>query len=87
MRRIWPIRAEECGAAPLYLKVARLIERNICDRRLAVGSLLPTEHELSSSLKVSRQTVRHAIAHLRDQGLLSARKGVGTRVEASARDW
>ncbi len=82
-----PRSAEECGAAPLYLRVARLIERNIRDRRLAVGSLLPTEHELSSSLKVSRQTVRHAIAHLRDQGLLSARKGVGTRVEASAHDW
>jgi len=31
--------------------------------------------------------VRHAIAHLRDQGLLSARKGVATRVEASAHDW
>jgi DNA-binding GntR family transcriptional regulator len=59
MRRIWPIRAEECAAAPLYLNVARLIERNICDRRLAVGSLLPTEHELSSSLKVSRQTSAH----------------------------
>jgi DNA-binding GntR family transcriptional regulator len=82
-----PRSVEECGAAPLYLRVARLIERNIRDRRLAVGSLLPIEHELSSSLKVSRQTVRHAIAHLRDQGLLSARKGVGTRVEASARDW
>src|ERR1700716_1513249 len=82
-----PRSAEECGAAPLYLRVARLIERNIRDRRLAVGSLLPTEHELSSSLKVSRQTVRHAIAHLRDQGLLSARKGVATRVEASAHDW
>jgi DNA-binding transcriptional regulator YhcF (GntR family) len=78
---VGPRSAEECGAAPLYLRGARLIERNIRDRRLAVGSLLPTEHELSSSLKVSRQTVRHAIAHLRDQGLLSARKGVGTRVE------
>src|SRR5882762_7038025 len=88
MRRISPVRAAQRSVAPrLSIRVARQIERNIRDRRLAVGSLLPTEHELSSSLKVSRQTVRHAIAHLRDQGLPSARKGVGTRVEASAHDW
>ena len=78
---------EEERQVPLYLQVAHLIERRIRDRALAVGSLLPTENELAEALEVSRQTVRHAIAHLRDRGLLSARKGVGTRVEASVRDW
>ena len=75
------------AAAPLYLQVAHLIERRIRERALPVGSRLPTEHELAGALAVSRQTVRAAIAHLRDRGLLSARKGVGTRVEAAARDW
>ncbi|WP_075214275.1 GntR family transcriptional regulator [Mongoliimonas terrestris] len=75
------------SSVPLYLQVAKLIERRIRDRLLPVGSLLPTENDLAAGLGVSRQTVRHAIAHLRDQGLLSARKGVGTRVEASSRDW
>ena len=75
------------GAVPLYLQVAHLIERRIATRALPVGSLLPTENDLAARLAVSRQTVRAAIAHLRDRGLLSARKGVGTRVEAAARDW
>lgn len=78
---------EDGSSAPLYLQVAKLIERRIRDRSLPVGSLLPTEVELAASLQVSRQTIRHAIAHLRDQGLLSARKGVGTRVETTAHDW
>ena len=77
----------EVGAAPLYLQVAHLIERRIREGALGVGSLLPTENDLAATLSVSRQTVRAAIAHLRDRGLLSARKGVGTRVEAAARDW
>ena len=80
-------RHDEDSGAPLYLQVAHLIERRIRDGAVAVGALLPTENELADTLKVSRQTVRHAIAHLRDRGLLSARKGVGTRVEASTRDW
>jgi DNA-binding GntR family transcriptional regulator len=75
------------GPAPLYLQVAQLIERRIRERALPVGALLPTENELAAALDVSRQTVRFAIAHLRERGLLSARKGVGTRVEAAARDW
>ena len=75
------------SSVPLYLQVARLIEQRIRGGALAIGSLLPTENDLAKTLAVSRQTVRHAIAHLRDQGMLSARKGVGTRVEASARDW
>ncbi|WP_181706981.1 GntR family transcriptional regulator [Chthonobacter rhizosphaerae] len=78
---------EEGNPVPLYLQVAKLIERKISDRTLPVGSLLPTENDLAARLGVSRQTVRHAIGHLRDLGLLSARKGVGTRVESSAKDW
>ena len=75
------------AAAPLYLQVAHLIERRIRERALPVGSLLPTENELAGALGVSRQTVRAAIAHMRERALLSARKGVGTRVEAASRDW
>ena len=80
-------RLGDAGAAPLYLQVAHLIERRIREGALALGSLLPTENEIAAALGVSRQTVRAAIAHLRERGLLSARKGVGTRVEAAARDW
>jgi GntR family transcriptional regulator len=78
--------SESLACVPLYLQVARLIERKIREGSLKIGSLLPTEIDLGRMLGVSRQTVRHAIGHLRNQGMLSARKGVGTRVEASQRD-
>jgi DNA-binding GntR family transcriptional regulator len=79
--------ADDQLSVPLYLRVARLIEDRIRDGFAPVGSLLPTENDMAAKLGVSRQTVRQAIGCLRDKGLISARKGVGTRVEASKRDW
>ena len=67
----------------LYLQVARTLQDKIATGTLPVGCLLPTEHELAEQFGVSRQTIRQAILHLRGMKLLSARKGVGTRVESS----
>lgn len=67
----------------LYLQVARTLQDRIADGTHQVGSLLPTEHMLAEEFGVSRQTVRQAIGHLRGMKLLSARKGIGTRVEAA----
>ncbi|SIQ37186.1 DNA-binding transcriptional regulator, GntR family [Rhizobium sp. RU35A] len=72
----------ELATAPLYLQVAHHLEARIRSGEFPVGSLLPTENELAAALGVSRQTVRQAIATMRTGGRLSARKGVGTRVEA-----
>jgi len=69
-------------ATPLYLQLAGKLIDGIHSGRFPVGSLLPREIELSAIHKVSRQTVRHAIAELRQKGLVLARKGVGTRVES-----
>ncbi|MDQ0393355.1 GntR family transcriptional regulator [Labrys monachus] len=67
---------------PLYLLVAKALQEDIRSGKYAVGSLLPTELALAEQHGVSRQTIRQAIGQLRQQGLLSARKGIGTRVEA-----
>jgi DNA-binding GntR family transcriptional regulator len=72
----------EIATAPLYMQVAHHLESRIANGDFSVGSLLPTENELAESLGVSRQTIRQAIGLLRNKGRLSARKGVGTRVEA-----
>jgi GntR family transcriptional regulator len=72
----------EQTTAPLYLQVAHHLENRISQGDYPVGSLLPTENDIAEMLKVSRQTVRQAIGTLRNKGRLSARKGVGTRVEA-----
>jgi GntR family transcriptional regulator len=71
------------GQTPLYVQIAQRIRTQIAGGEYPVGALLPTENELSLSLGVSRQTVRQAFQHLRHEGLLSAKKGVGTRVEAA----
>jgi GntR family transcriptional regulator len=73
---------ERKPATPLYLQLASKLIDGIQSGRFPVGALLPREIELSAIHRVSRQTVRHAIAELRQKGLVSARKGVGTRVES-----
>lgn len=79
--------AVKATATPLYLQVAHKIERQILSGERPVGSLLPPEADLAQQLSVSRHTVRQAIALLRKKGMLVARKGVGTRVEATRSDW
>ncbi len=75
-------RAHSDSTQPLYVQLAQTLAERIAAGDYAVGALLPTEAELGSAFGVSRYTVRHAIQHLRQQGLVSARKGVGTRVES-----
>jgi GntR family transcriptional regulator len=45
-----------------------------------VGGLLPTEMELCEQYGISRSTVREALRKLRDAGLISRRRRVGTEV-------
>jgi GntR family transcriptional regulator len=62
--------------------LAKDIARAIAEGRYVVGSLLPTEFELCRQYDSSRYTVRKALATLQDQGLISRKKNVGSRVEA-----
>lgn len=68
---------------PLYVRIAATLAAQIAQGDHPVGSLLPTEAELQQRFHVSRYVVRQAIHHLRSVGLVTARKGVGTRVEAA----
>ncbi len=67
---------------PRYLKIVRQIERDIAHERIAVGEHLPSELDLCRRLGVSRFTVRQAIRHLSDSGMVVARRGSGTLVTA-----
>lgn len=46
------------------------------------GNFFPKEVDIAEKLGVARNTVRHAIAKLVNEGLLVRKKGVGTRVAA-----
>ena len=69
---------------PRYMALARQLTDEIRGGKYPVGSLLPTEAELTSKFNISRFTVREAIRQLQTQGLVVRRQGVGTRVIAEA---
>jgi GntR family transcriptional regulator/MocR family aminotransferase len=52
--------------------------------RLAPGSVLPPSRDLAEQLSVSRGVVVDSYAQLATEGYLSARRGSGTRVAATA---
>ena len=66
--------------SPLYLQVASTLREEIVSGAYPVGSLLPTEDSLCNRFSVSRYTVREALRLLREDGLVSSRRGAGTVV-------
>jgi GntR family transcriptional repressor for pyruvate dehydrogenase complex len=76
-------RSTEIGVTEnLPQKVVALLVRDIEGGVLEPGSRLPTEQQLSTTLGVSRNVIREAIAQLRADGLVEARQGVGAFVLA-----
>jgi DNA-binding GntR family transcriptional regulator len=70
-------------ATPKHVELTRDLTEGIASGRFPVGTLLPTEFELCARYDASRYTVRMALQELQDLGLISRRKNVGTRVEAT----
>jgi GntR family transcriptional regulator len=65
---------------PLYYQVAQHLESAISSGELPTGTLLQNEVDLAASLGLSRPTMRRAMQHLVDKGLVTRRRGIGTRV-------
>src|ERR1700704_2643935 len=65
---------------PLYYQLAQNMETAIRSGRLSSGSHLDNELDLARQLRVSRPTVRRAIAVLANKGLVIRRHGIGTLV-------
>jgi len=61
-----------------YLRLRQAIRNVVGNRDIEPGHALPSERDLSQSLKLSRVTVRKAIAGLVEEGLLTQRHGAGT---------
>ncbi|MTH79235.1 FadR/GntR family transcriptional regulator [Paracoccus aestuariivivens] len=64
--------------------LASVVAKDIADRiaagEYAIGDKIPIEAQLCEIYNVSRTVVREAIAHLRSEGLLASRQGVGVFV-------
>jgi len=65
---------------PLYFQLAEQLEAAIAEGALTPGSRLENEVQLADRCGLSRPTVRQAIQHLVDKGLLVRKRGVGTQV-------
>ncbi|RII37885.1 GntR family transcriptional regulator [Pseudooceanicola sediminis] len=68
------------GAGPRYARIQRILETRLRDGTYPIGSLMPTEVELSAEFDTSRFTVREALRNLTDNGFVERRQGLGTRV-------
>ena len=84
---MWP---SECftdldrrSANPLHLQLADRLQHAITSGRLRPGDRLENEISIAQQLGLSRPTVRRAIQHMVDRGLLVRRRGVGTQVVQS----
>ena len=81
MERIAPsIRIDRSSPVPLYFQVAQRLEQMIESGEMPPGSRLENEIALADQLGLSRPTMRQAIQHLVDKGLLVRKRGVGTQV-------
>ena len=70
-------------ATAKHADLTRALAEAIASGKYPVGTLLPTEFELCARYDASRYKVRMALQDLQDLGLISRRKSVGTRVEAT----
>jgi DNA-binding GntR family transcriptional regulator len=68
---------------PRYQQLAQAIADSIARGEYPVGSLLPGEEDLCRQFNFSRFTVREALRHLQETGLVNRRQGIGTTVIAA----
>jgi GntR family transcriptional regulator len=66
--------------APKYLQIQRDLTRRISRGEFRVHEALPAQSELSREYGVSTMTLRQALQHLEDQGLIEQVAGRGTYV-------
>jgi GntR family transcriptional regulator len=65
---------------PLYQQVAAILRERITSGELERLELLPSETSLAQELGVARDTIRTALAVLRNEGLVFTIKARGTYV-------
>ncbi len=72
---------------PIWRSIAEDLKGAIADGQYPAGAKLPTEAALAERFGVNRHTVRHAIQHLAEAGLVHSRRGSGVFVLAQPLDY
>lgn len=71
------------GPVPLYQQLADLLRADIESGRLPANRPVPSETTLQQRHGVSRDTVRHALRVLREDGAVVTVRGKGTYVRGT----
>ncbi|SHJ96100.1 DNA-binding transcriptional regulator, GntR family [Tessaracoccus bendigoensis DSM 12906] len=74
------IMIDRASNTPLYEQIAQPIEAAILSGELPAGAMIEDEVSMARRLDVARPTARRALQELANKGLLTRRRGVGTRV-------
>src|SRR4051812_39866542 len=74
------IEIDRSSPVPMYFQISRQLEAAVDRGDLTPGERLPNEIDLAESLSVSRPTMRQALDHLVEKGMLTRKRGVGTKV-------
>src|SRR4051794_38159008 len=74
------ITIDRSSPVPLYFQFAQQLQKLIETGALPPGTRLSNEVAMADEFGLSRPTMRHAMQHLVDKGLLSRKRGVGTQV-------
>ena len=67
---------------PRHVQIADVLRRRIMDGKLAPRMPIPSEPHLTEEFGVARDTVRKAVAILRQEGYVHTVRGMGTFVRA-----
>lgn len=71
---------DRSSPVPLYYQVSQYLEQAIESGKIPNGTQFENEIQLAEQLALSRPTMRRAMQHLVDKGLIVRRRGIGTRV-------
>lgn len=71
---------DRTSPVPLYFQVSQHLERAIASGDIPNGALFGSEVQLAEQLGLSRPTMRRAMQHLVDKGIIVRRRGIGTRL-------
>jgi DNA-binding GntR family transcriptional regulator len=77
------IEIDRSSPVPLYFQVSRCLEEAVDRGDLTPGERLPNEIEFAETLAISRPTMRRALDDLVEEGMLTRKQGVGTRVASA----
>ncbi|MFT0762325.1 GntR family transcriptional regulator [Scrofimicrobium sp. R131] len=77
------IELDRSSSTPLHAQISEPLERLILAGTIPMNTLIEDEVSMAKRLNVSRPTTRRALQDLVNRGLLTRRRGIGTRVTPS----